>query len=71
MNQRRTSYGGSLASWITVREAAERASVSTRTIKRWIAVGLLPAQRLPSPMGRGHLRIRLGDLEALIARGAK
>jgi hypothetical protein len=29
----------------------------------------LPATRLPSPKGKGHLRVRLGDLEALLARG--
>jgi excisionase family DNA binding protein len=54
---------------LSVAEAAARAGVSTRTVKRWIAAHLLPATRLPSPGGRGHLRIRLGDLEALLARG--
>jgi hypothetical protein len=38
-------------------------------VKRWIASGDLPAIRLPSPKGRGHLRVRLNDLEALLARG--
>jgi excisionase family DNA binding protein len=52
-----------------VATAARRAGVSTRTLKRWIKSGALPASRLPSPKGKGHLRIRLGDLEALIARG--
>src|SRR5437867_1139128 len=55
--------------YVSVRLAALRADVSTRTIKRWIRAGLLPAYRLPSPKARGHLRIRLSDLEALIARG--
>lgn len=54
---------------LTVGEAAERASVSTRTVKRWIASGHLPADRLPSPKGKGHLRVRAGDVEALLARG--
>ena len=54
---------------LSVREAADRANTCTRTIKRWIAAEYLPAIRLPSPKGRGHLRIRLGDLEALLARG--
>ena len=53
---------------LSIAEAAARAGVSPRTIKRWIAAKLLPATRLPSPCGRGHLRIRLGDLEALLAR---
>jgi excisionase family DNA binding protein len=55
--------------YVSVRAGAGRAGVSTRTIKRWIVAGLLPAYRLPSPKGRGHLRIRLNDLEALLARG--
>lgn len=59
-----------LPRWLSVREAAERAGVSTKTVKRWIQRGLLPATRLPSPGGKGHLRMRLGDLEALLARGA-
>jgi excisionase family DNA binding protein len=54
---------------LSVAKAAARADVSSRTIKRWIAANLLPATRLPSPRGKGHLRIRLGDLEALLARG--
>lgn len=58
-----------LSERLTVRQAADRASVSARTVKRWIACGLLPAQRLPSPKGKGHLRVRAGDVEALLARG--
>lgn len=58
-----------LSQRLTVREAAERAHVCTRTVKRWIAIGLLPAYRLPSSKGRGHLRVRTGDVEALLARG--
>jgi excisionase family DNA binding protein len=54
---------------LSVAAAAERAGVCARTVKRWIAAGLLAATRLPSPSGRGHLRIRVGDLEALLARG--
>jgi len=55
--------------WLSVRRAAERAGVSTRTIKRWIEKLYLSAARTPSPKGKGHLRIRVGDLEALLARG--
>jgi hypothetical protein len=56
--------------WLSVREAAARAGNSPRTVKRWIKEKYLQANRLPSPKGQGHLRVRLGDLEALIARGA-
>ena len=42
---------------LTIVEGAERIGVSTRTIKRYIARGYLTAWRLPSPSGRGHLRI--------------
>jgi len=55
--------------WLSIAEAAARASVSTRTVKRWIVSGALHAVRLPSPKGKGHLRVRLNDLEALLARG--
>jgi hypothetical protein len=55
--------------WLSIRRAADRAGVCPRTIKRWIKAGLLPAARLPSPKGKGHLRIRVGDLEAVLARG--
>lgn len=54
---------------LSIAKAAERAGVSDRTVKRWIAAGRLEATRLPSPKGRGHLRVRLGDLEALLAQG--
>jgi len=56
--------------WLSVASAAGRAGVHPRTVKNWIKKGYLPATRLPSPMGKGHLRIRLGDLDALVARGA-
>jgi excisionase family DNA binding protein len=55
--------------WLSVVKAAGRAGVCPRTIKRWIWNGHLPATRMPSAKGKGHLRIRLGDLEALFARG--
>jgi len=66
---RHVSAHADLALRLPVRAVAARAGVSTRTIKRWICAGLLPATRLPSPAGRGHLRIALADLEALLARG--
>ena len=46
----------------TIVEAAERIGVSTRTIKRYIAGVYLTAWRLPSPSGRGHLRIDESEL---------
>jgi len=59
----------SLSRRVPAGEAAAHAGVSVRTLKRWIKDGLLPAERLPSPKRLGHLRIRLADLEALLARG--
>jgi excisionase family DNA binding protein len=55
--------------YLSVREVALRVSVSPRTVKRWIAAGLLPATRLPSPKGHGQLRIRASDIEVLMVRG--
>lgn len=55
--------------YLSVREVAIRVSASPRTVKRWIAAGLLPATRLPSPKGLGQLRIRLSDIEVLMMRG--
>ena len=56
-------------SWLSVAKTAGRAGVHPRTVKRWIWSSDLPATRMPSAKGKGHLRIRLGDLEALLARG--
>jgi hypothetical protein len=56
--------------WLSTARAAARAGVCTRTLKRWIAAGYLQANRPQSPKGKGHLRIRVGDLEAFIGRGA-
>ena len=55
--------------YLSVREVAIRVSVSPRTVKRWIAAGLLPATRLPSLKGLGQLRIRSSDIEVLMVRG--
>jgi excisionase family DNA binding protein len=55
--------------YLSVREVATRMSVAPRTVKRWISAGILPASRLPSPKGIGHLRIRLSDLEVMVTRG--
>ena len=55
--------------WLSVAQAAARAGNSPRTVKRWIKAELLSAVRLPSPKNMGPLRVRLGDVEALIGRG--
>lgn len=57
--------------YLPVREAAARVGVAPRTVKRWISAGMLPAIRLPSPKGRGHLRVQSSDLEVLMARGTQ
>jgi excisionase family DNA binding protein len=46
---------------LTIKQAAELKAVSTKTIRRWIALGLLPAERL----GPRLIRIRHDDLEAV------
>ncbi len=57
------------ANLLSAAVAAARVGVCTRTLKSWIARGWLSATRTPSPKGKGHLRIRPGDLDALLARG--
>ena len=47
---------------LTIVEAAERIGTSARSINRYIARGYLTAWRLPSPSGRGHLRIDESEL---------
>ena len=49
-----------IPAYLSLDEAAEAMSVSTKTIRRWIAAGTLPAYRC----GRRAIRIRLDDLEA-------
>ena len=46
---------------LTIADAASLVRVSTKTVRRWIAEGRLPAQRY----GPRLIRIRLGDLEAM------
>jgi excisionase family DNA binding protein len=57
--------------YLSVRKVATRTDVDPRTVKRWIASGLLPATRLPSPKGLGQLRIKVSDLEVLLAGGTQ
>lgn len=46
---------------LTIKEAAADLGVATKTIRRWISQGLLPAERV----GPRLIRIRPDDLEAL------
>lgn len=50
----------------TIREVAEAAGVCERTVRRWIAAGVLPVCRL-GPSGR-IVRIDGRDLRAFLAR---
>jgi len=56
--------------WLSKKQAATRAGISTRTVNRWLELKYLSSIRLPSPKGLGPIRIRLGDLEALMAQGS-
>ncbi len=47
--------------WCTVQTAAEHLAVSTKTIRRLIADGMLPAERI----GLRLIRIRITDLEQI------
>ena len=57
--------------YLSVGKVATRTDVHPRTVKRWIAAGLLPATRLPSPKGLGQFRIKVSDLEVMMAGGAQ
>lgn len=54
------------AQCFTIKEAAAFFRVSTKTIKRWIDDGKLPATK-PG----GHWRVSRADLKALAAAGSK
>jgi excisionase family DNA binding protein len=53
--------------WITLQDAAEHLSVSTRTIRRLISSGQLPGYRIGGPRGR-LLRVELADVDGLVRR---
>lgn len=46
--------------YMSLDEAASCMSVSVKTIRRWIAAGILPAYRC----GKRSIRVKLDDLEA-------
>ena len=46
--------------YLSLEEAADVMSVSSKTIRRWIAAGTLPAYRC----GKRAIRIRVEDLES-------
>jgi excisionase family DNA binding protein len=54
--------------WLTVREAAEYSGFATRTIRKRIAEGVLPAYL---PRGSRVLRIDGDDLDAMIIAGGR
>lgn len=57
----------SLPEVLTVSQAAEIAQVSTETVRRWVAAGILPkiagtkAIRIPAQAVRRHLSMNTGD----------
>ena len=52
--------------YLTIQDAAVRLRCSTKTVRRYIASGKLVAYRVGPTM----LRIRLTDLDAMVASGA-
>ncbi|TFB92880.1 DNA-binding protein [Cryobacterium sp. HLT2-28] len=50
-----------MAEWGTIREAATRRAVSTKTIRRYIARGLVQAERF----GPRLIRVNLASLDAV------
>lgn len=49
--------------WLTQAEAADYLGVTTRTIRRYISIGLLPASRIK---GSRLIRINRADVDALL-----
>ena len=50
--------------WMTAREVADLLGVSAETVRRYIRLGHLPANHLPS----GHVRIRRADARTLLPK---
>lgn len=53
---------GETHEWMKAAEVAQLLGVSPETVRRYVRLGELPANRLPS----GHLRIRRGDAMKLL-----
>lgn len=49
--------------WLSQAEVAEYLGITTRTVRRYIAIGLLPASRIK---GSRLIRIDRGDVDALL-----
>jgi excisionase family DNA binding protein len=49
---------------MTIKEAAASRRVSERTIRRWIAIGVLPAMRV----GPTAIRVDVADLDSITRR---
>jgi excisionase family DNA binding protein len=54
--------------WITVNQAVARVGVTERTLRRWLAEGLLKAYR---PAGGRRVLIALDELDAPVEAGAE
>ena len=52
---------------LTIKEAAERCALSPATIRKWLYLRKLPSVKL----GRRAVRVREGDLEALVRLGLR
>ncbi|MFD5179473.1 excisionase family DNA-binding protein [Nocardia sp. NPDC058379] len=59
MSRRSPKRSSNPSRYVSIKFAAERAGVSTDTIRRMIADGALPAYRF-----RGQIRIALEDIDA-------
>jgi excisionase family DNA binding protein len=56
-----------MQNFLTVRQAAERASVCASVVYAWVAAGMLPHFRLGMPGRKGSIRIAEADLDAFLA----
>lgn len=57
---------GDACPYLTIAETAARLRCSTKTVRRFVASGKLPAYRVGPIM----LRIRITDVDAMVASGA-
>lgn len=53
--------------WAKLTEGAVHVGVTVRTIRRWIEAGRLPTRRTSPSKRGGQLRVRLADLDRLLA----